>query len=105
MGNTDSHTSFSVHLCACRDAMMLWQRFLWLSMTPLAFPVVPDVYIMVAISSGSGCAVFPSQVNASSLRLMISNVSMSITRSSLSLHSLLSLGSSRLEMKMALLPE
>ena len=74
-------------------------------MTPFAFPVVPEVYMMVARSSGRGCDTFPSQVKASSLRLMVSNVSMSMTRSIFSMHSRLSFGSSLLDMNIALLPE
>ena len=45
---------------------MLAQKFLWLSMTPFASPVVPEVYIIAAMSSGSGLEIVPSQVYAPS---------------------------------------
>ena len=71
-------------------------------MTPLAFPEVPEVYIIIARSSGAGSLLQPSQVKAESSLCMISNVSMSKTRVSLAFNSGLSFASILRDMKIAL---
>ena len=61
--------------------------------------------MIAARSSGCGSRTQPSQVNASSSFLIISKVSMSNTRVSRSMHSLLTFGSKRLETNSTFVPE
>lgn len=57
---------------------MFRQKFLWLSITPFAFPVVPEVYIMAATSSGRGFFLLERRSVSTPGSFRMVNVSMSI---------------------------